>query len=499
VQPLDNLNLASLLVSPLGDFDQDDLWRYGAGRGAVPLWRHLRSQPELAPRLGPLRTMLAMADFVSPHVFFETILSGPLQGRARLLARLGNAARDPIEELLSQALSFGRDEGPSLLRFLHWFDSRDNEIKRESDVAGGEARVMTVHGAKGLEARFVILADAAGDPSRKMDRGFDWQADDGLTLPVTGFRKGEHPPVLAAAMAEKQARDIREHWRLLYVAMTRAKQGLFVTGALSKTEQAAANDSWYAKVEAALLGISATQTETPIWQTARSHMLSRDRRTDKRTEAILKAAAPAIPDWACRAPAAEPRPTRPLAPSANEEEAALAVPSAPTGDTMAARRGTLIHALFERLPAVAETDRADTATRWLAMQASDLSAEQRQAMVDAALTVLSDPNYAAVFGPDSLAEAPLSALVGGRVIAGTVDRLLVTAEVVTVIDFKTGSHVPADADAVPAAYCRQMAAYRAALQKIFPDRLVRAALLYTSGARLIELPDALLDRHHPTE
>ncbi len=497
VQPLDDLNLASLLVSPLGDFSQDDLWQFGAVRGSTPLWRHLRGQPDIAARLDPLRAILAMADYATPYAFFETILSGPLQGRARLLARLGNAARDPLEELLSQALAFGRDDGPSLHRFLQWFDSRDNEIKRDTDVAGGEARVMTVHGAKGLEARFVILADAAGDPSKRKDRGFDWRASNDLTLPVAGFRKGEHPPVLAAALEEQRTRDDREHWRLLYVAMTRAKQGLFITGALGKQDKVPADDSWYAHIQAALSDMALLQIGVPIWQTAHSYALPRDRRKDPRVEASLPVTPVTVPDWARTKPAAEPRPLRPLSPSADEESAALTVPIAPAGDGFAARRGTLIHALFERLPAVAVAARADAALRWLAVQAADLSAGQRQEMVDAALTVMADPVHAALFGPDSLAEAPLSALVAGRVIAGTADRLLVTPDAVAVIDFKTGSHVPETAAAVPAPYCRQMAAYRDALQVIFPGRSVTAALLYTSGPRLIDLPGTYLDGYRP--
>jgi ATP-dependent helicase/nuclease subunit A len=499
IQPLDDLNLAGLLVSPLGDFAQDDLWRYGAGRGSTPLWRHLRGQPDIADKLEPLRSVLAMADYVSPYQFFETILSGPMQGRARLLARLGNAARDPIEELMSQALAFGRDEGPSLHRFLQWFDSRDNEIKRETDIAGGEARVMTVHGAKGLEARFVILADAAGNPARKQDRGFDWQVNDHMTLPVTGFRRGEHPAVLAVAQAERVARDQREHWRLLYVAMTRAKQGLFVTGALGKTEQEPAEDSWYAQINAALLAVAAKEAPDSLWKSGLSFSFPRDRRRDKRPEAAVPGTAIAIPAWARQKPVTEPRPARPLTPSGTEEAEALTVPMTPAGDGFAARRGTLIHALFERLPSVPPAMRADAALRWLAAQAVDLSSEDRREMADAALGVLNDPQHADIFGPGSLAEAPLSALVNGRVIAGTVDRLLVTADTVSVIDFKTGSIVPASAEAVPIAYIKQMAAYCAALSVIFPDRQIAAALLYTNGPRLIALPQTLLDPHYPSD
>jgi ATP-dependent helicase/nuclease subunit A len=118
-------------------------------------------------------------------------------------------------------------------------------------------------------------------------------------------------------------------------------------------------------------------------------------------------------------------------------------------------------------------------------------------MVEEVLGVLDDPAHAALFGPGSLAEVPLSAVVDGTVVAGIVDRLLVTADAVTVIDYKTGRHVPESAAAVQPAYLRQMAAYRGALAAIFPERRIDAALLYTAGPRLIALDDVLLDAHKP--
>ena len=500
VQPLDDLNLASLLVSPLGGFSQDDLWRHGAARGKVALWRHLRAQADLAERLEPLRAILATADYVSPAQFFETILSGPLQGRQKLLARLGNAARDPIEELVSQALAFGRDEGPSLHRFLRWFDARDNEIKRENDAAGDAVRVMTVHGAKGLEARFVILADAAADPDGGAGtKPFDWRVTADWTLPVSGIGKQERPAALAAAHDAHLARERREHWRLLYVAMTRAKEGLYVTGSLGKqsADKGPAADSWYAKIAQAMDGLAAMDAIDPVWGRTRAYQQARDRRRKRQPTAPPPAVI--MPDWVNRPAPDEPRPLKPLAPSALPDEAALAVPMPPAGDGRAARRGTLIHALFERLPPVAAAEREAVAIGWLGVHAPEFTPAEQADMAAAVVAVIADPGHAPLFGPDALAEAPFSALVGHRVIAGTVDRLLVTDERVAVIDFKTGGQVPGNAAEVPAAYLRQMAAYRAALSVIFAGRRIEAALLYTGGPRLIVLPDDLLDAYRPDE
>jgi ATP-dependent helicase/nuclease subunit A len=163
----------------------------------------------------------------------------------------------------------------------------------------------------------------------------------------------------------------------------------------------------------------------------------------------------------------------------------------------AARRGRLLHALFERLPAVAPEKRAAAADRWLLQSAGVEDEAVRAAIVESACAIIADPAHAAIFGADALAEAPIAAVVGGDVVAGTVDRLLVTDRRILVVDFKTGRRVPADAEAAPEHHLRQMAAYVAALEVIFPGRLIEAALLYTSGPKLIPLPALLIGKHKP--
>jgi len=164
----------------------------------------------------------------------------------------------------------------------------------------------------------------------------------------------------------------------------------------------------------------------------------------------------------------------------------------------AAERGRLIHALFERLPAVAPADRAGAAERWLAGPGAVADAAQRREIAATVLAVLDDPRFAALFGPDSLAEAPIAAVVAdGLVVSGTIDRLLVTDQAVRLIDFKTGRRAPASLAEAPIYHLRQMAAYAAALAVIFPGRRIEAALLYTATAALFELPAALLAAHKP--
>jgi ATP-dependent helicase/nuclease subunit A len=196
--------------------------------------------------------------------------------------------------------------------------------------------------------------------------------------------------------------------------------------------------------------------------------------------------APEVPEWARSAAPAEPRPPRPLAPSQLTEEREPA--PLPTEQTrLAARRGTFIHQLLERLVDVAPTHRYERALAWLEKSTGVADAAQRVEIADRVCEVLSDQRFARLFAEGSLGEAPLAAtLPDGRVIAGTADRLVIEESRVSVLDFKTG-RVPDGPDRIPTAHRAQMEAYVAALGVIFPGHEVRAALLYTNGPRLFEL------------
>jgi ATP-dependent helicase/nuclease subunit A len=498
VQPLDDLNLASLLVSPLIGWTQDELYVRSHKRGRAALWEHLRAVEGDIPAatMASLRHLLGMADFTTPFRFLETILSGPIDGRRKLTARLGREARDPIDELLNQALAFEQRETVSLLGFLTAVESSGADIKRQTEARSDVVRVMTVHGSKGLQAPIVILADATDDAGIG-HRPFSVDVAGWEKLPVFAVPADERHGKLAEAHGAAALAAAQEHWRLFYVAMTRAEEILVVAGVTKKADRTIPEASWHAAVDDVLSGMGSEWEDAgPMWGQRRIHRANIGKWAKK--EKAVKVAAPALvlPAWATRPAPEEARPPRPLAPSALGEDD-VAVPPQGTARVAAVERGLLLHALFERLPPVAAGRRRAAALHWLAAQAPVLDEAAREAMVGEVLAVLDDPAHAALFGPGSLAEVPLSAVVDGMVVAGIVDRLLVTDDAVTVVDYKTGRHVPENAAAVAPAYLRQMAAYRDALRVIFPGRRVEAALLYSAGPRLIVLGDALLDAHKP--
>jgi ATP-dependent helicase/nuclease subunit A len=497
-QPLDDLNLASLLVSPLFGWTQDELFA-AAFRRMGPLWPHLRaSQP--AERLAGLQSILAMADYAPPHLFFETILSGPMEGRRRLIERLGAEARDPIEELLSAALDFETGASASLQAFLDWFARGEVEIVRDPSAPSDAVRVMTVHGAKGLQSPVLILADACADPDRAGAPGVRLAAlplgEDGPDIPVFRPKKDELAEPLKAEVERRDRRDREEHWRLLYVALTRAEERLYIGGALGSRDRGApAEASWYRAVQAGLAGLGAEWTQSALWDRELRHgsfeILAKPGLKAPRSE-------PVLPVWLRRLPPAEERPPRPLAPSSLGADDVADPPPGPA-QRAAAERGRLLHQLFERLPGVAADERRAMALTWLEHSAGVADDAARLSLAEDACAVIADPRFADLFGADALAEAPIAAVVaGGTVVSGTVDRLLVAEDRILVADFKTGRSPPADLAAIPAAHLRQMAAYRAALRVIFPDRPVETALLYTAAPILLALPDALLDAHMPS-
>ncbi|HYD37611.1 MAG TPA: double-strand break repair helicase AddA [Allosphingosinicella sp.] len=508
VQPLDDLNLGALLVSPLFGWSQDELFA-ASFRREGPLWPHIRDgESRLAaivrdlPRtLGGLRALLAMADYATPHGFLEAILSGDLGGRRKLLERLGNEARDPIEELLSAALDFEAGPTPSLQRFLDWFARGEVEIVRDPSAPLDAVRVMTVHGSKGLQSPIVVLADACSDPDRRGGGVHGNFANiclpDGLQIPIFRPRRDELAEPVAAQLAEQDRREREEHWRLLYVALTRAEERLYIGGALGPADRRGpAVSSWWAALDSALAGLGADWADDPHWGRAR-------RFGDP--EILAKAAAarpvgrpPLEPSWLRRPAPAEARPPRPLAPSALGEDDVADPPPSPAMRA-AAERGRLLHQLFERLPAVPPDERFARAEAWLRRSAGLEDEALRRGLVEDALRLIGDPAHAALFGPGALAEAPIAAVVGGGVVvSGSVDRLLVGPDRILVADFKTGRRPPRALDEIPAPHLRQMAAYVEALKVVFPGRPIEAKLLYTAAPALFDLPPSLLDRHRPT-
>jgi len=507
--PEDDLTLAALLKSPLVGLGEDDLFALAHGRSGS-LWSalaaHLGAEGRLGAVAGWLARLMAMADQASPHALLAEVLggAGPLDaraGRARMLARLGPDAADPMDELLNAALEHEASGPPSLQDFVHALRQGGAEVKREMEGAGNAVRIMTVHGAKGLQAPIVILPDTTGAPPDRT--ALRWLDGD---LPAWAPRQeGFAAPALTAQRQDDRDREAEEQHRLLYVALTRAEDRLIVCGWQGRRD--VPDGCWYRLVEQGFDRLEGAAQEPfapprdPFPADAVIRRLACPQAAAPREEPPPRAAAAAValPAWA-RRPAPVEAPAGAVAPSAlpGEEETPSAPPR-PTDDPrgLRFRRGRLVHALLQHLPDHPPEARGDVARRFLARPGHGLDEAEGEAVLAEVLALLEEPLVAAALGPGSLAEAPLAGRVGERLVAGQVDRLLVTPERVLVLDYKTNRPPPGEVGQVAPLHLRQMAAYRALLRAAFPGRRVECALVWTYGARVMALPDGMLDGHAP--
>src|SRR4051794_30477720 len=365
VQPNDDLSLACLLVSPLIGWDQDQLRALAFGRKGS-LWRELRQRAaEFADAHASLAELLRIADFTPPSRFLETILSGPMEGRRRLYSRLGMAARDAIDELMNSALEFERNEIASLDRFLAWFSRGTVDVQRDPGQPANEVRVMTVHGAKGLEAPVVIVADATADPAKlgRTPLTVDIEVEGAGMAPLLRPKRDERVAPFEETILAQEQRDMEEHLRLLYVAMTRAADRLIVSGVMPKARKDGADprpaNCWHLIVEQAMVEMGADRADHGglVHGSLGSAGQRKHRQNSVLPDVVVRG-------WA-RSPApVEERPPRPLSPSAITTDAD-AVPPPSAAMRAAAMRGTWIHRLLERLVDVEPADRAARAAQWL--------------------------------------------------------------------------------------------------------------------------------------
>jgi ATP-dependent helicase/nuclease subunit A len=499
--PDDDLALASVLKSPLFGLDDEQLFRIAWNRkGTLRAALHAKAgdHPLFAEAVARLDHLALAALSETPFVFYARLLNAE-GGRKRILARLGHEATDALDEFLNLALDYERGETPSLQGFVAWLRAARASIKRDMEIARDEVRVMTVHGAKGLEARTVILADTTTPPK-------GWHPPRLLAVPAANAAPGAPdcliwagpknddigPMAAARAAALNAAED--EYRRLLYVAMTRAAERLIICG--TEGEDRRPEGCWYDLVHDALVAHAAEEPaddgDGMVWRYRKTPAKPAVATTAPDTEPRQIA----IPPWLMREAQAEPARAAPISPSNAFEN--TATHRAADGDARAKAllRGNLVHRLMQSLPDIAPERRAEAARRFLARAGRELSKAEHDDILRQVQAVLNDPNFAALFAPGSRAEMPIVGRLGKHPISGQVDRLAITAEAVLIADYKTNRPAPRTLDEAKnryPGYVTQLALYRAVLVRLYPDRPVRAVLVWTEVPQLMEIPAAALD------
>lgn len=488
--PDDDLTLASCLKSPIFNLSEDDLFTLAYNRGAKTLWQRLGEDEKFTATYELLVEMRAKADLIPPFELYSYLLDNK-GARGRFIGRMGEESSDPIDEFMQQALLYERSHSPSLQGFMHWLANSNSEVKRDMEQARDAVRIMTIHGAKGLQAKIVILPDTMEAPVGQ--DSILWI--DGI--PVRALATKHEDSICKSLKMNARAESHAEYRRLLYVALTRAEDRLYICGASGKEK--VNEKSWYHHVKTGLQLI-AEPCQTPTGEGLRVgqaiaaipakdgiHLVEIDSRlpgNDKSDFSFLKSPA-----------AAEPSPSKPLTPSRLSGE--IPALASPLKNKHVYAAGKLIHLLLQYLPEQEVAQRKKSAELIAQKFASELSGDVINKAISDALKVIENPGFTFLFGSCSMAEVPITGnveMAGKNItVSGQIDRLYMGEKEVWIVDFKSNQLPPQSQKNIPLPYIRQLALYRILLREIAPGKTVHCALLWTANAKLDVLDEALLD------
>jgi len=503
--PSDDLSLAETLKTPLFNWDDEQLMSVAIARDNMTLWGALARR---APKThAALTEIISYARQYPPYEFFARVLNALTEDgesyRQKIFRRLGQEMRDPLDAFLAQALAHQRKGAPSLQHFIDSFELDDTELKREIDGTANEVRVMTVHGAKGLEAPVVFLPDTTQRKNRSpailpvsTKPGALDQSEE-ITFALTSGGKAQLPHALTPYKDRLQSRSNEEYLRLLYVAMTRAESRLILCGyALGSSKTGYAKDSWYERFKTAFDGLDSRPLDTEF---GGGQVFGRGLQDTVQAHNIAPSTAHTLPSWITQPAPPEPKhrarvsPSHLLAPPPGFDNP---VPSPGSGHPDRFLRGQLTHKLLEFLPDLPIAMRETAAENFMAAQ-KIIDKAQKDSILTDVFAVLDAPDYAHIFAAGSRAEISLAGrarnLPKGLYLNGQIDRLAVTVDHVYIIDYKSNRPPPKTQDGVAELYWGQMAAYRELAREIYPDREITCALLWTDGPSLMVLDAQRLD------
>lgn len=475
--PTDDLTLACVLKSPLCGLNDDDLFALCYNRGGASVWTRLCDNQDYRETCQLLRELLDMADYIRPFELYAYVLNKQ-GGRKKFVERMGLEVEDGLDEFINLTLAYEQEHIPNLQGFVRWISADEVEIKRELEQSEADAvRIMTVHGSKGLQAPIVILPDMVRMVNVRKEGGLLW--DELFYYPLSSV---DYDQNCSRIKEEETIRANEEYKRLLYVALTRAEDRLYLCG--YRQNSAAKAESWYEICRRSLEAIgNSNEAGEVVYETPQE--LDVKAVESKKIKEYVR---PDFPWLSQSAPEENPlaRPYMPSRPDSEDVEEALLSPISSDGSNRY-QRGRIIHKLLQFLPDVQAADKGQIISEFLAKNAPEFSVAQVRRIQEEVLTLLADSRLSLLFGAESKAEVPIIGEVDGRIMSAQVDRLVVTKKEVLIADFKTNRPAAKSLAEVPAAYIKQLQAYRDLLSRIYPDKTVRSYLLWTDTTQIMQI------------
>ena len=476
--PTDDLSLAEILKSPLWGLNDDDLFKLCYNRGKASLWTRLGDDKTYAGVYAELQQLLNMADYVRPFELYSFILN-TLRGRRKFVERMGEEVEDGIDEFVNMTLDYEQGHVPSLQGFVEWMSKDEAEIKREQDQSDADSvKIMTVHGSKGLQAPIVILPDTVWVAGSKRGNGILW--DGMMFYPLCA---ADYDRVCNEINDKDNRRALEEYRRLLYVALTRAEDRLYICG--YKTKNAVKAESWYDICCRNLAKTGCEDEGGNIFFDCGQEIAPKEEKNGGVSGRSVDE------DWSwLEEPVVQEgalsRPYTPSRPDEDEADPGLISPVV-RGEKHRYRRGTVIHRLLQFIPDAAAENRDEIIKTFLDVNAPDFDEVEKQRIRQEVGRLLKDERFAVLFGPGSRAEVPVMGEAGGKIISGQIDRLAVEGDKVLIVDFKTNRPAARWAEDVPAAYKKQLQAYKQLVEKVYPEKAVRTFILWTDTAVLMPM------------
>ena len=482
--PQDDLSLATILKSPLFDWSEEELFDLAHDREDRSLWEELKKRSDVfAHEYSVLNNLMSSIDYLRPYELLEKVLN-QYEGRANLISRLGEESEDAIDAFLSLSIDYEKQETPSLTGFLSWVLTSGFEIKRQLSNQKNQIRVMTIHGAKGLESPIVILPETQKRKVEVRDKILS-----GKEIAVWNSKRGETHDQQEIIKSKKIQGLEAERNRLLYVAITRAETWFIAMSAGEIDDKC-----WYAKIKNCLQTSKAKKQKFPTGEGLRLEEGDWSLTVEEKVSKPLKRRNK-LPAWIKEINFKDKVKPKYLIPSDMGGSKTLSKGNELTEEE-AALHGSRVHKLLELLPKYPSQDWPKHSLAILKSNKLFDGSPNVQEAINEALSVLTDSRFSYIFEKHVLSEVPFSAQVPkskNQKIYGIIDRLIVGNNSIQIIDFKTNSSVPKTVDNIPQGILRQMAAYRLAISEIFPGRNINCCILWTAIKKLVFLENDYLN------